>query len=253
MFGSNRRMRRRRSRRRRLIFTIVSVCGFFGSIEALLWLFEIEQPNRVEAMAFSFPIDEYNQSSPQPFLERDPELFWKPRAGVLGHNSRGCLGPDFSDKPAEAVFRILCLGDSCTHFGPVPYPEMLQEKLNETAPGRFEVINAAVIGYTSFQGMKLLESKGINWSPHLVTVYFAWNDHWLARHFADKDQPRSLSLMTQTSNLLDHSRTFQLIRMFANAAREPERPGLRVELEDFAATFSEFRLCVTNEASRSAF
>lgn len=52
------------------------------------------------------------------------------------------VGPEFADAKPNGIFRIVCLGDSCTHFGPDSYPEKLQALLNEVAPGRFEVINA---------------------------------------------------------------------------------------------------------------
>ena len=46
----------------------------------------------VERMVFTFPIDEYDQNSPEPFLQRDAELFWKPKANVVDTTRWGSTG-----------------------------------------------------------------------------------------------------------------------------------------------------------------
>lgn len=223
------------SRRRKLVFAAVATALFFLSAEVLLRLIGFEFTSRVDSMAFTFPMDDYNRDAAEPFLERDAELFWKPRPGVAGHNSLGCFGPEFTTAPANEVCRIVCLGDSCTHFGPDPYPALLQSRLNESSADRYEVINAGVIGYTSHQGLTLLRTRVAEWKPQLVTVYFGWNDHWLARDFADKDQQQRLPALVELRNALDHSRVIQLLGRAAASVSAPVRPGLRVELPDYRA------------------
>ena len=179
---------------RKILFSGITVLLIFGSIELLLRLAGFRVNLSVERMEFTFPIDDYNSSAPQPFLVRDEALFWRPKAGVMEHNSHGFYGPEFNVEKKSGVFRIVCLGDSCTHFGPDSYPDMLRVYLDEMAPGKFEVINAGVIGYTSFQGRRLLESEVLDWSPDLVTVYFGWNDHWLGAEGKTRIRMRSLLL-----------------------------------------------------------
>ena len=181
-------------------------------------------------MEFTFPIDEYNNSAPQPFLVRDETLFWRPKAGVMDHNSHGFYGPEFDVEKEPGVFRIVCLGDSCTHFGPDSYPDMLRVYLDGTAPGKFEVINAGVIGYTSFQGRRLLESEVLDWSPDLVTVYFGWNDHWLARGRQDKDQNAESSAVMEA---LREVRVVQLTAFATGGLRSESRNLMRVEPGDY--------------------
>ncbi|WP_419189748.1 SGNH/GDSL hydrolase family protein [Stieleria marina] len=223
--------RRGLSRRRKIVFGLFTVIVFFAIAEGMLRFagFRVEQ--RVEHMQFSFPIDDYNNNSPQPFLQRDPVLFWKPTAGILGHNSLGCYGPEFSkEKPAEKT-RVLCLGDSCTHFGPISYPDILRATLEKTAPGEYEVINAGVIGYTSYQGKTLLESVASDWSPDIVTVYFGWNDHWLSVGVEDKNQHGGQA--SPVTDTLGGLRLFQVARMLKSNQRDASSKQFRVSLTDY--------------------
>jgi lysophospholipase L1-like esterase len=187
----------------------------------------------------------------EPDFTADPSLFWRirPNNPRLLTNARGFRGADFAEvKPAGTV-RIISLGCSCT-FGissACSYPEALAEFLgrNEAAPlshrqvgppldvdpearplapdlpgKRFEVINAGVPGYSSLQGLRLLESEMAGYRPDIVTVFFGWNDHWLARSFPDREQ-KAPSRGAQF--LLDHasrSRLFQaLVKLSASVRR----------------------------------
>lgn len=216
--------------RRKLLFSVITGILFFGSIELLLRLTGFRANLSAERMEFTFPIDDYNNSAPQPFLVRDETLFWRPRAGVMDHNSHGFYGPEFNAEKESGVFRIVCLGDSCTHFGPDTYPDMLRVYLDETAPGKFEVINAGVIGYTSFQGRRLLESEVLDWSPDLVTVYFGWNDHWLARGRQDKNQDAESSVLVDA---LREVRVVQLAALAMGGLKSESRNLMRVEPDDY--------------------
>lgn len=215
---------------RKLLFALVTVVCCFALLEGLLALAGVQLVNSVERMEFTFPIDDYNNNAPEPFLRRDPILFWTPRPNVQGHNSQGLYGPEFNEEKPEDVFRILCLGDSCTHFGPEPYPAILQQLLDQQQPGKFEVINAGVIGYTSYQGRKLLETRAVNWSPDLITCYFGWNDHWLSSGRIDSQQTvTEPSLFSKFGNRL---RTVQTIRMISS--RGPQNiPQVRVPEIDY--------------------
>jgi lysophospholipase L1-like esterase len=57
--------------------------------------------------------------------------------------------------------------------------DFLYDQLTKDYPGtRFEIINASVPGYTSFQGRKVLASL-MQYKPHYTCIYFGWNDHWI--------------------------------------------------------------------------
>lgn len=208
-------------------------------LELTLFVIGFDASTRIEKMAFTFPVDDYNRNAPTPFLERDPQLFWKLRPGVLGHNSQGFAGPEFSEFKPDGVFRIVCLGDSCTHFGPDAWPQQLQSRLQRETAGAVEVINAGVIGYSSWQGRLLLQQRVVNWSPNVITVYFGWNDHWLARGFPDREQSAGLPWQLAVNNVLDHSRTYQLAAWGIARAARRAAPVTRVSLADYEQNLLE--------------
>ena len=219
--------------RRKAAFGLTVFVGFWVIAELTLRVVGFRFSTNVETMAFTFPIDEFNDNSEQPFLQRDDHLFWKPKPYVLGHNSRGMIGPEFTDSKPSGVFRIVCIGDSCTHFGPDSYPEKLQTLLNESAPGRFEVINAGCIGYTSFQGLTLLREQVLNWSPDLVTVYFGWNDHWLAKGYRDVEQESVTPEASTLKETFESLRVCQFLEWSLNRVSAPSTLSMRVEPDEY--------------------
>jgi len=124
----------------------------------------------------------------------DPILHFKVKPELRPNdeplNSDGFRGGEFTPKP-PGVYRILSLGDSCT-FGYIareemigyvmqPYPLKLQRFVERrVGEGRVEVLNAAVPGYNSYQGVMLLRTKLRGLEPDLITVRFGWNDHFLS-------------------------------------------------------------------------
>jgi lysophospholipase L1-like esterase len=118
------------------------------------------------------------------FLEYDRALTFRNRRGAsfpdtrVEINSLGLRGPAVTIAKPLGVRRVLCLGDSCTFGAAHPYPEMLQQLLDQHAPGRFEVLNGGVIGYTSLHGLEWFERELSELRPDVVTLYFGWNDMW---------------------------------------------------------------------------
>ena len=118
--------------------------------------------------------------------------FWSPDHVHTSSFDRHPLRDEFRrarvtlDKPA-GVFRILCLGSSFTRGWPFLkpeqdgeiYPAVLQALLNGSrAEGepRYEVINAGVGGFTSYQGLLYLRERLLRLKPDLITVAFGAND-----------------------------------------------------------------------------
>jgi len=84
-------------------------------------------------------------------------------------------------KPADE-FRIICIGDSCTAGYGVPaeqtYASQLHALLADRLPQRpSRVINAGVEGYTSFQGLQLLQGRLLPMAPDACVVAFSVNDY----------------------------------------------------------------------------
>lgn len=89
------------------------------------------------------------------------------------------MRPDFEQVyPRVGVIRIVCLGDSSTFGMNVEeadtYPRQLAALLDEAQPGRFEVMNLGVPGYTSRQGLELLRREVLGLQPDVVTFAFGF-------------------------------------------------------------------------------
>ena len=246
-------LRPRLSGRKKVVYAGLTVFMLFGVIELVLRVAGFSRPTTPEAMAFTFPLDEFNREAAQPFLQRDTVLFWKPKPNVLGHNSRGIYGPEFADSKNPRVFRIVTLGDSCTHLGPHPYPRRLQAILDAAQPGRFEVINAGVIGYSSYQGLMRLRHEVAAWSPDLVTVYFGWNDHWLARGYSDREQPDATGWIRHASDAADHLRLYQLLASMVSRRSAGGPRQYRVSLDDYASNLRNMKLAADAMGARLWF
>ncbi len=118
------------------------------------------------------------------FLEYDPQLTFRNRRGAsfpdagVSINALGLRGPEVTIAKPAGVRRVLCLGDSCTFGAGIPYPELLQKILDARAPGKFQVLNGGVIGYTSVHGLEWMERDLAPLAPDVVTIYYGWNDMW---------------------------------------------------------------------------
>ena len=128
------------------------------------------------------------------FLVPDPYLQWRGRPGMEllqpmeVVNRRGLRGVERSRRKAPGVKRVAVLGDSCTfgiitvnrrrHETPRPYAALLEEILaRNLGPGKVEVINYGVIGYTSYHGLRMLRREALPDDPDFVVIRFGWNDH----------------------------------------------------------------------------
>ena len=155
--------------------------GLFAGLAAGEVLFRLVPFDRVR---YEVRYGHYSGNDVGRFVEYDPVLTFRnrrsasfPDAGVR-INAIGLRGPDASVAKRPGIVRVLCLGDSCTFGGPHPYPEILQSILEQRAPGRFEVLNGGVIGYTSLHGLEWFEGELGRLEPDVVTLYFGWNDMW---------------------------------------------------------------------------
>ena len=116
----------------------------------------------------------------------DPYLLWrfKPGANFRGRdvNNLGYLDRTIDPVKAPGVKRVICLGDSCTAQGMPTYARSLHDILQTNAPAgsAWEAFNMGVHGYTVRQGLVVFRDHARPLEPDIVTLYFGWNDHWLA-------------------------------------------------------------------------
>ena len=131
-------------------------------------------------------------------LMPDPFVQWRGRPGLKVSwgserlNKKGYRGPDFHERDRPGVRRVALLGDSCT-FGLIrvgnnkyafleSYPQILQVLLDEKyGRGRFEVLNYAHLGYTTYHGRRILHRETMPAEPDIVVIRFGWNDHSSSR------------------------------------------------------------------------
>lgn len=96
-------------------------------------------------------------------------------------NSHGLRDDEFTVAKPDGVIRILNIGDSVTYGVAVPgdetYPNQLEKMLNTEFPAdSFEVINAGVQRYYTYQELDYLRRDGVAFHPDIVIVGFYQND-----------------------------------------------------------------------------
>jgi lysophospholipase L1-like esterase len=149
----------------------------------------------------------------------DPDLLWVPRdySRVVQSARR--------NRPAIAF-----LGDSCTEVG--DYPKRTLEILSSRRPELATGVKLGVGGWTTEQGLAQLRHDILPWRPRIVTIYFGWNDHWIALGPPDAAIHRARLLR----RLSKHSRLAQLLvkAWMAFSSRGGEHPN-RVDLPRYVA------------------
>lgn len=116
------------------------------------------------------------------FVVEDKDLVWKLKPQAEGPLTTNTLGLRDGPYNGNADLKILVLGDSVTwgeaiHNQRQLYTSLLEGLLQEKYPGRsFEVINAGVPGYSTFQERIYLERFGPGLQPDMVVLQFCLND-----------------------------------------------------------------------------
>lgn len=160
-----------------------------------------------------------------PLYRRSPALLWEltPNLTAAPDNDESyridtnSLGLRCGEIPAQRSpdeFRILVIGDS-TAFGWLldeknTFPYLLQRNLKLHSQGKnIRVINGAVCGYSSLQGLAFMNEKGWNLSPDLIIA--AFNNDPITDFTEDEKRtpsPRILPLL----NFLNRFRVYSVVR-----------------------------------------
>ncbi len=207
-----------------IVIALGSVVVFFSLAELGLRVTGFQFHSGPTYMRFGFP----DPDTLLRIFRPDSDLFWRlvsgfnfPGAEIEGVNSSGFRGREFSKKKREGSIRIVCLGDSVTFGERASYPQRLQELLDSSVSGkRFEVINAGIPGYSSFQGRRLFQTRVLDLEPDLIIVLYGWNDHWLARGFSDKEQRSVDENVAEIQFFLDRFRVYQFLNSIHRSIRE---------------------------------
>jgi hypothetical protein len=163
----------------------------------------------------------------EPLFVYDPQLFWWPRAHVQGFFWRtpdvrtNALG--LRERPLERSGRrnVLVVGDSVVWGVLVPSEERFSDKAAAELAKRagidgVQVINAGVVGYSSFQVLQLLKQRALRWfHPEVVVMCVGLNDCWLST-MSDREQyARNMKLLPRIQRLLMRSDLFVFLHRYA--------------------------------------
>ncbi len=145
----------------------------------------------------------------------DEDLFWKLPAHPLDVEFRS-IQPDVEIPPKGSRRRILVMGDSCSKVSTniPPYSVLLEDSLRGHD---VEVWNAAVLGYTTWQGHVWLAKQLLGLEPDVAVIYYGWNDHWRATGITDRDYAERIK-----------GSTLRLALLFK---KMPDPPPLRVPVD----------------------
>jgi hypothetical protein len=159
----------------------------------------------------------------------DDELFFSLRPhirvewqGVLiTTNSLGLRSDEIGPKGSNE-FRILSLGESTTFGagveGDETYSARLEMHLSDLDDSRrYRVINAGVSAYSSFQGRKYLETRGLDLEPDLVLIYHELADFFPTTNSESLVRDR-LGLPLSDEQLYNSQRKSVLRRLLRHSA-----------------------------------
>lgn len=118
---------------------------------------------------------------PDHLTRSDTTLRWRFSPSDV-RNSLGLRNRELGAKKT-GTYRILFLGDSLIWSGETSsgelYTAVLERRLNSRSPNdpnSFEIINAGIPGYTTYQELEFLKIYGMGMKPDLVILGFVFND-----------------------------------------------------------------------------
>ena len=114
-----------------------------------------------------------------------PDEFKNNPTWTVSFNSAGFRDDEFPATRSPDSIRIITLGDSWTFGHNVAmdqsYPKRLQVMLRSEFPNKkIEVLNLAMLAYTSHEGLKLLQRKALAFQPDIVLIGYSMNDASIA-------------------------------------------------------------------------
>ena len=152
-------------------------------------------------------------------------------------NALGMRGPELREDGSR---RILAIGDSCTWGWQVgqdeSYPADLQRLLDQQDGGeRYQVLNAGVPGYTSYQTLVTLREKGLPLKPAIVIIGVGFNDLFNTGDVVEQiaTERRLMPLLKMDDLLLSISTLYRWARWNASGGNQPHG-AVRVTAPDYA-------------------
>ncbi len=177
-------------------------------------------------------------------FDPDDELFWRLRPNLRGVKASerlpGAVYPFSVSTDSDRRRRTpkvkspdktsLFLGDSCTFGIPVDDDESLpwrvQQRLTKSHAMKIRAINAAVPGYSAFQGRLVLEQWKEKPAPDAVVITFWPNGRNIWDHLSDAEH-KELLAAEREGGVQPPSADASAAKSHAGKASAPQRRGVR--------------------------
>lgn len=137
-------------------------------------------------------------------------------------NSLGLRDREYTEEKPKGVYRILVLGDSPVVGIEVPseetFPNQLEQLLNQKQPGRFEVLNGGMQGYSPILYYLFLKEKGLKFDPDMILLNFSITDvtddynYAMQAKFDENGLPVSVTKVVQLENQMSSVPFRQFLR-----------------------------------------
>ncbi len=236
---------------------------FFSFLSILLFLFIAEVLFRLIDFQKVYPERAFllNPELSYPkYYKKDAELFWRIRPnqtikgeffvdGIYKINSKGYREREFSAEKDPDLTRIICVGNSCTFGWKVnleqTYPKILEKLLNQNLPQpKFEVIDAGMTGYSTFQGLRFLKREILGFHPDIIIFSYGWNDMCPSER-EDKDQKFPPQWILNLDDFLSRSRFYSFLKfeimnlLKSNQPQDEKKLVYRVSIKDYQENLKE--------------
>jgi len=162
-----------------IVLTVLTLVVVFGVLEVGMRYYFTNFGTEVDRIAYIYSREDIQEQTTQ--FSGVPYVLFVPNPNYEGHNQLGYRGKETTVEKPEGIFRIVTIGESTTYgFGVnanEAYPALLEDILREEyGYTNVEVINAGVVGYTSFEVLSNFQFRVLELKPDLIIYYGALND-----------------------------------------------------------------------------
>ena len=226
-----------------LISSLVVTCGGLEYLAGALTRIGLVEPYGAMRTMLPEGVEDWRLAhlTADRYRQPDPELLWRP-VDHEPYNRQRFKGPIIEEKKPDGVLRLFAYGDSNTD-GPAQgsWPQLLGERLIERPDGAYEMVNAGVTGYSSYQGRLRFARDAPRFRPDLVLVSFGWNDLAPALGAPDRTfHPPANSVLALQRLLLEYDVFLVARRYWPRAAAAAQTVGPRVGLVDYGTNLASF-------------
>lgn len=242
-----------RERLKNLLLALSVVVSFAGSLEAVGQLVTragwIEPYSAIRTQLPYGVVEDFRafHITSDKYRVPDPVLLWRP-VNRWPFNSQRMKGPVAEMPKPPGLVRVMSFGDSNTDgTNDDSWSRQLHLLLTDGAPDagrRFEVINAGVAGYSSYQGLLRFRRTVDDFQPDLVFVSFGWNDPAPGVQGPDKSYRPPAPWLAHTERAFLEYRFYRVLKTVQVPHDEPTPPAdsysSRVSLADYRANLQAF-------------